>query len=238
MAEIYLLLALIAVASKGMGIYTLSPMDSLVFDLDDVLWMSGEMHERCFKEIAFEIDLNFESYEEISGFSTRHAWTYLLEKYDHNFFGDIEMLVTKKQELFQKNSQKIVIKKSDLMALRERYPHTPFALVTGASKKSVEIFLARLGAEISFQIIISSDEGMLSKPSPQPYLEAATRLGISPSEMIVFEDSLSGLTSGLAAGAKTIHITNANEYLCLKHKKSFLNPFACISSPIDILDIL
>lgn len=43
-----------------------------------------------------------------------------------------------------------------------------------------------------------------SKPAPDCFLETAARMGISPSEQLVFEDSPRGAKSGVAAGSTVI----------------------------------
>ncbi|MBW3082632.1 HAD family hydrolase [Bifidobacterium phasiani] len=54
---------------------------------------------------------------------------------------------------------------------------------------------------------VCGDDPVAHKPDPAPYLEAARRLGIAAEDMpatIVFEDSSSGLRSGVASGATVI----------------------------------
>ena len=80
------------------------------------------------------------------------------------------------------------------------------ALVTSSNKGSVDLFLSRFTTSF-FDICISADDYQHSKPHPEGYLLAAKSLNISPSECIVFEDSLAGLTAARSAGMKTIAIT-------------------------------
>lgn len=45
------------------------------------------------------------------------------------------------------------------------------------------------------------------KPSPDPYLLAAARMGVNPQDCVVFEDTVAGVRSGKAAGMRVIAIT-------------------------------
>ncbi len=45
------------------------------------------------------------------------------------------------------------------------------------------------------------------KPHPDPYLLAAERLGLDPSDCLVFEDTAAGVRAGQSAGMKVIAIT-------------------------------
>ena len=58
--------------------------------------------------------------------------------------------------------------------------------------------------------IVTDEDVTESKPSPQGYLLAASRLGIEPEHCAVVEDSLAGLRAGRAAGALVIGISTTN----------------------------
>ena len=57
-----------------------------------------------------------------------------------------------------------------------------------------------------FEFIISSDDVHFHKPSPLPYLKAMKLSGIKLNKSIVFEDSIPGLKSSLAAKLPTIYV--------------------------------
>ena len=46
-----------------------------------------------------------------------------------------------------------------------------------------------------------------SKPAPDVYLAAAVALGIHPADALVVEDTVSGVTAGVAAGATVIGVS-------------------------------
>ena len=50
--------------------------------------------------------------------------------------------------------------------------------------------------------MITSRDVKLGKPAPDPYLAAAGRLGVEGADSLVFEDTLFGIRSGRAAGAR------------------------------------
>jgi beta-phosphoglucomutase-like phosphatase (HAD superfamily) len=57
-----------------------------------------------------------------------------------------------------------------------------------------------------FSFTISADDVRRTKPFPDPYLMAAEKMGQSPDECVVFEDSLTGISSALEAGCAVIAV--------------------------------
>ena len=53
---------------------------------------------------------------------------------------------------------------------------------------------------------VSADDVTAGKPNPEPFLEAARRLGADPRRCVVFEDSNSGGLAGAAAGATVVAV--------------------------------
>ena len=57
-----------------------------------------------------------------------------------------------------------------------------------------------------FDTTVCADDVAKSKPDPAPYLLAAQKLGVDITKCVVVEDSVTGVTSGLASGAQVIGI--------------------------------
>ena len=77
-----------------------------------------------------------------------------------------------------------------------------FACVTGADRGKVEMQLKIAGLDEYFgDRVFSGMEVPRSKPAPDVYLAAAAALRIDPAAALVIEDSVAGVTAGVAAGA-------------------------------------
>ena len=77
-----------------------------------------------------------------------------------------------------------------------------FACASGADRRKVEMQLRLVGLDDAFgERVFSGMEMAHSKPAPDVYLAAAALLGVDPTTTAVVEDSVSGITSGVAAGA-------------------------------------
>ncbi|TAJ33957.1 MAG: HAD family phosphatase [Reyranella sp.] len=77
----------------------------------------------------------------------------------------------------------------------------PCAVATSAGRTTAENHLGRAGLLGRFRAVATRDDVAHAKPAPDVYLEAARRLGVSPSRCVAFEDSNVGLTAAHAAGA-------------------------------------
>ena len=79
----------------------------------------------------------------------------------------------------------------------------PAAIVTNATT-SVARRTANAAPEGTFSVVIGNDETTHPKPDPQPYLLAAERLDVDPTQCVALEDSPSGVRSATAAGMRVI----------------------------------
>jgi HAD superfamily hydrolase (TIGR01509 family) len=89
--------------------------------------------------------------------------------------------------------------------LAERYP---LALASSAHRDVIDAVLQ--GAELTacFSATVSSEEVARGKPSPDVYVEAVGRLGITARRCAAVEDSSSGLRAAHAAGLRVIAAPN------------------------------
>lgn len=79
----------------------------------------------------------------------------------------------------------------------------PLALVTSSDRGWVGIIAPVLGID-RFDTVVTADDVERHKPHPDPYLLAATRLGLDPAACLALEDSRTGSTAALAAGVPTL----------------------------------
>jgi HAD superfamily hydrolase (TIGR01509 family) len=83
----------------------------------------------------------------------------------------------------------------------------PCALVTMSYRQLADIVASALPPD-TFGAVITGDEVVHGKPHPEPYLRAASDLGVDIADCIVIEDSTTGATAGLASGARVVAAPN------------------------------
>lgn len=82
----------------------------------------------------------------------------------------------------------------------------PFAVVSGSRRSSVVGSLSVLGLLDKFDTLVCAEDYERGKPAPDGFLLAAERLGVAPSECLVFEDTELGIEAATAAGMASVKV--------------------------------
>ncbi|MBS0000406.1 MAG: HAD family phosphatase, partial [Cyclobacteriaceae bacterium] len=94
--------------------------------------------------------------------------------------------------------------------------HVPMAMATSAPPGNIEFAFHYIPVAKYFKYQLNASDIKKGKPDPEIYIKSIQKLGLSPEECIVFEDSHSGIKAALAAGARVIGVSTT-------HKPSELN---------------
>ncbi|WP_306190264.1 MULTISPECIES: HAD family phosphatase [unclassified Streptomyces] len=81
----------------------------------------------------------------------------------------------------------------------------PTALVSASHRRIIDRVMISLGPEY-FSFSVAGDEVARTKPHPEPYLLAATRLGVDPARCAVVEDTATGVAAAEAAGCRVVAV--------------------------------
>ncbi len=88
----------------------------------------------------------------------------------------------------------------------EDWKTLPMGLGTNAEPPNVDFVLDGARLRTYFKAVVDGHQVQRPKPDPDVYLKAASQLGVDPARCIVFEDSMTGVTAGLRAGATVVGI--------------------------------
>jgi beta-phosphoglucomutase len=90
----------------------------------------------------------------------------------------------------------------------------PIGIATSSRRPYLNYVLTVYHLSYLFDVIVSAEDIQKGKPDPEIYIKTAQLLHVKPEKCIVFEDSLSGISSAKSAGMHVIAIStthNANE---------------------------
>jgi beta-phosphoglucomutase len=189
---------------------------ALIFDLDGVIVDTAHYHYVAWQRLAKELGIEFtlQDNERLKGVSRMRSLEIILE------IGGITLSEEKKEELATKKNSWFVdyiedIKPNEifpgvkemLIQLREQ----GYKIALASSSKNAETVLRLLQVKNLFDTIVDGTMITHSKPDPEIFLLAANRLGIDPSQCVVFEDAEAGVEAALAAGMKCVGIGSVDQ---------------------------
>ena len=84
------------------------------------------------------------------------------------------------------------------------------AIATSCTRPLADARLAATGLPAPRVVVTASDVAQ-GKPHPDPFLLAASRLGVDPTDCLVVEDAPGGLEAARAAGCRTLAVTTTTQ---------------------------
>lgn len=99
--------------------------------------------------------------------------------------------------------------------LRRWSAEVPLAVASGALRAEIDLVLGTAGVADAIAVIVSADDGLRTKPAPDPYLKALALLerqagvALDPARTVAIEDSRFGVESARAAGMRTVAVTTS-----------------------------
>lgn len=82
----------------------------------------------------------------------------------------------------------------------------PLAVASGGQRDVVEQTLRSLDLLHYFDALATSEDVVYGKPAPDVFLVAAARLGVEPTECVVYEDAPAGLEAAHRAKMKAVNV--------------------------------
>jgi beta-phosphoglucomutase len=181
--------------------------DALLFDFDGVLADTERVHHRAWNQTLepLGIQLDWAAYQKnFVGVADEVALRERLHIVDQGV--DRDGLVARKQALFRQGLEESQPFLADTVRLLEEISSMyTLAVVSSSYRSEVEPPLIRGGIRTCFQLLITGEDIQNFKPSPEPYLLAAERLGAR--QPLVIEDSDAGVAAGRAAGFEVLRVS-------------------------------
>ena len=206
-------------------------LKAIVFDFDGVIVDSEPLHFRAVARVAESLGITFDYdyyVEHLIGYDDRDVGRILLARADgagqeagpEAFEGD-EVRVTemkdRKAEVFEQIVREGVGPIDGALELiEEASQQMPIAIGSGATRADIDLILDTLDLRGRFDPIVTANDVRRSKPDPETYARAVTRLAEShpnlnllPGDCLAIEDTAAGLESARGAGLRTLGLTTS-----------------------------
>jgi beta-phosphoglucomutase len=193
------------------------PLRAIIFDFDGVLANSEPLHLRAYQDVLTAEGLSLtegDYYARYLGFDDVGAFTAMGRDAGRAWTpADIRRLIAAKSHRLEALDEHIsILFPGAADAVRRAAAELPVAIASGALRVEVLRALEREQLVNCFTAIVAAEDTPLSKPSPEPYLQALSRLTsalsleIAPHECVALEDSPWGIKSARAAGLRTVAV--------------------------------
>jgi HAD superfamily hydrolase (TIGR01509 family) len=189
---------------------------AIIFDMDGVLIDTVQIGLRVRKKLLARYNINLDVVPDQQGEGHRAASLKLLLASVKSHYGieiDHGEFAKLSREHMSKELQEYGISAdpSLITFLEELKEHNIICAIASSSlREGIDIKLKILGIRQYFSVIVSGSDVKEHKPHPEVYQRVMGELSLQPEDCIIFEDSLTGIEAGRAAGCRVIGFTQYN----------------------------
>lgn len=181
--------------------------EAFLYDCDGTLADNMADHKLSYVKVATDLGVSIDAaiVDEFAGLPVQQVVLEINKRYHCEF--DPEMFEKLKYQVFY-NEYIGKVKPVEHVAehLIAHVGRVKIAVVSGSSREVVKKTLAILGLLDKVEVLVCAGETPRGKPAPDPFLEAARLLGVSPERCLVFEDGNAGVEAAKAAGMDWVRV--------------------------------
>ncbi len=186
----------------------------IIFDFDGTIIDSEDIHFEMYKEMSLEVNysLTLGTYNDVLiGKTDEQIFEFIIS--ETNSKVDINKLIQKKQNTFIEQLKTGMVSPiigvvDFIKSLSDN--NYKIGLATSAPIEEVKLGLSSFGIIDLFDVIVTVDQVEKGKPAPDVYLKAATDMGLTPDNCLVYEDSIAGVTGAVDAKMNVVAISSIN----------------------------
>jgi HAD superfamily hydrolase (TIGR01509 family) len=185
------------------------PVAAVVFDMDGLLFDTEKLYGQAVLTAATElkIEMTTEVFHTFVGTPWEENMRRMREHYGESYPAE-ELRVTWMRHFEELVARDGLDVKPGVVALLDLLDELglPRAIATSSSHGTVDHHLAAHGLTDRFHYAVASGDYANAKPAPDPFLKAATLLGVDPRDCLALEDSFNGVRSASSAGMMTVMV--------------------------------
>jgi HAD superfamily hydrolase (TIGR01509 family) len=182
------------------------PFGAYLFDCDGTIADSMPLHYVAWKKALGEWNCEFpkELFYAWGGRPTPEIISTLNQM--RGLRMPVESVARRKEGLYYELLPDLKAVPEVLEHIHAQHGRIPFAVVSGSARDSVTASLEMLKLLDRFDTLVCAGEYKKSKPDPEAFLLAASRLGVPSNRCLVFEDTEMGIQAATAAGMASVKV--------------------------------
>ncbi len=196
--------------------------DAIIFDFDGVILDSEPLHYKACCQVLtiFGIKLSYKEYiENYLGLADKDMFPKLLSNKNYAFSaGAITGMIQEKNSAYlsiiNSHAKLPMIDHFEQFLFNMAPQVKKMAICSGSAKTEIEAVLSKVRQgelQSYFNVIVTSEDVKIGKPSPEGYILSAQKLNITPSRCLVIEDTPIGVQAAKDAGMSAIGLLTTYE---------------------------
>lgn len=185
---------------------------AVLFDMDGVLINTEPLHYRMWKETFHNrgLEIDYEIYKDCIGTTDAFLMDLILKNYGRDFRYDPDIPTERKTIEERMLREEGFPEMAGVREMLHRLYETGYLLAVASSSplSRIEEAMDYIDAKPFFALLNTAENVARSKPAPDVYLDTAKKLGVSPEECVVLEDSENGSIAADSAGMICVGLQN------------------------------
>ena len=220
------------VVAGSIFIYYMSDI-AVIFDMDGVIADTNPTHDVAWRKFLDRYQI-IPTDEELQNHMYGKHNSYILSYFFKRevIADELIQLQFEKEALFRELYASIAQPISGLLPFLNDLKQNGIktGIATSAPVENLEMMIGQIPVlgEV-MESLLSERDVIQHKPHPEVYLKSAQRLGIAPAQCVVFEDSVSGVKAGLAAGMKVVGVTTSHAAHDLPPCSAYINNYDALN---------
>lgn len=186
-----------------------------LFDFDGVVVDTEPIYDIFWNEAGKRYGLGIDNFAAVIKGTTL---PYIMDKYFSDRSEEFRQMVVKESTEYESTMPLPAMPGSMEFLHMLKDKGVQIGLVTSSDDTKVARAFKLHHLENMFDTVVTADRITRGKPDPMCYLLAASDLGVSPADCLVFEDSFAGIQAGTDAGMRVIGLSTTNPVESLKDK--------------------
>lgn len=183
-----------------------------IFDMDGTLFDTKDVNYHAYmcaiEECGLKVDIDYIFYcEYCNGNNYKNFLPLLVPQISEE---EMEKIHNYKKQVYPRYLK--YARKNELLfsIIQNMQNNFKIALVTTASRKNTEDILNTFNEKSRFDLILTQEDVIRTKPDPEGFLLALEKTNIRKKDAIIFEDSETGIAAAKASGISYVQVYGYN----------------------------
>jgi len=180
---------------------------AFLYDCDGTLADNMHAHRAAYQKAAaqYGIELDTAIIDELAGWPTPLIAQEINKRYQTDV-PPTDFATLKSTIFFEDFIAKTLPVEFVVRHLKNHIGKVRIGVVSGGSRTTVTRTLTVIGLLDDIEVLVCADDTDRGKPYADPFLSAASQLGVAPEDCLVFEDGNPGVAGAIAAGMDWVRI--------------------------------